>query len=427
MFFLDLLIQFGWVLLVGFLPLGIFVYDWYFDSLFGYKLVTGDYFSKPMLTYRIYPPAENTKSMAAMAAFFQNVSANFAKKTPKQMLIDGMWYDNISLEIHSNGGNVEFYLHTKAMVKEIIEVALTNYFPTCVVKECPDPFLSWPDEWRKNGEGSRFQSIFGTDIVLSNHEINPTARWHDFQHNSDAPNYDPISQLISLLETVPPESYAVMQLVLRPWPIREGYQKDWDAAFLKLRQGLANNATVEYDENGRVMALTEQEKSILNAAQTKMNSETFKLKMRYVYMIGKGEIKGVVQGKLFSYLKQFNGPNQLFRPENETRTTIEWGGQNHPMGLIAGANASTFQKKHYWLNEQYYREKRAYVGMLKRGLDAGSACWMIDVDSLTALFHFPITSTQYGAPGVDLTRLATDYGTTENSTPIGLPPANLPV
>jgi len=428
MFFWNLFLSLGQVFLfLGFLPVGRFVYDWIYDTQFGISIGKGVFGRFPKLTYRIYPPLENPRSMAEMDAFFRSLSANFTQKTAKDIFVEGKWHDEFTFEIHSNGGVVQYYLTCKDYLKNNVETTLLQHYPGTVIRQCRDPFADWPDEWVK-GKHPLFGNMFGGDINHVSHDINPTQIWQDFQNGSDAPDYDPVTQLISMLETIPAKNYAVIQFVLRPWPVWADLQKPWQAEFDKIRTELATNASVQLDEStGRAVAFTDQEKSVLNGALRKMNGETYKMKFRFVYMMGEKEGRGLIQGKLFTFLKQFAGPNQGYRPDKDSKSSTDWGGEDHPFGWIIGAKFAEWQEKNYWQREQYYREKRAYMGMLKRHLMTGSTPFVIDTEELAALFHFPITSTPYGLPALDVSRLSTDYGVNDNAALIGLPPSNLPM
>jgi len=415
----DVLFVLGWVIGLVLLPVASFFNTWHVDRMFLKALIEGDYLKDPLITYRLYPPETNEKPMLTMMAFFNSLAANFSGKSVMDVFVEGKWHENISFEIHSNGGSVGFYIVCKEVVKNMLDGLLANHFPGAVLTQVDDPFLTWPDEWTR--ESSQLApKLFGVDIVPTQHDINPTAGTRDFQPGQNAPDYDPITQLWSVLEQVDPKSYVAIQMIVRAWSSRSGGLMDeWNEEFKRLRNELTTNTAMSHDEAGR---------RILNAAQQKMNSEIFKIKFRYVYFMGADEPRGFVQAQFNSFLKQFNGPNQSFCQQKETKTSEKEGGDEHAgrMGDIVAARFAERREKIYWAREQYYREKKIYAGMLKRGFDTGSEPWLIDADSLAALFHFPITSSRVGISESDVARLATDYGQSHHEVHIGNPPANLP-
>lgn len=410
MYFIDLAWAFMWVFLAGgFYALFGQLYEWV-DGRILDKTIGGWMGKQKYVAVRIIPPVENLRSMSEMENFFINLSSIYAGKSKKDIYVEGKYYENFTFEIHSKGGELAIYCWLNRNFLPLLRSSLLAHYPGTSVLEVEDPFASWPKEW--TGGFQDYKYFYGTDIVFGkNSDLYPLKSWKFFQIGSLNPITDPFATLIAALEHVEEGDYAVFQLIIRPF-IDGDKKKEWKKELEALKKELATNSVSEVGEGGTVKLLTEQEKLLLNTVNTKISSENFKFKIKVGFFSPK---KGPVRnlGPIMSFFKQFSSDPQFLMPAGDTKTNR----------AAEGAIFGPTEDKWYWAREAIFREKKMYLSLIKRSLARGTSPKFIDVESLTALFHFPMT-VNFDVGMVN--RITSNVSSNESIASMGQPPSNLP-
>jgi hypothetical protein len=424
MFFLELLSGIFWVVVLG----GAFAYvskimEWREGRFLDNKI--GGWMSKlDMMTIQIFPPIENTRSLSEMENFFVNIATIFSGKSKKDIYLDGKYYENYTFEIHSRGGQIGFFVHLNRNYLATLRSSLTAHYPGTGIIECPDPFQNWPKEW--TGQMGQFKDMYGTDISMAASDLFPLKSWKDFQKGTEAPITDPITVLISSLEDIDPGDYIILQFVLRPYSAYlpgEKAGKRWQEELKKLKSDFANNSQVETNEAGQVQMLTQLERDIINAAENKMTIDNYLGKIRVLILSDKPAPVRLL-GRVMNYFKQFTGKKQFLKPNGDTKSNASAEGDEFEAWGFGGPEFAGWLDKIYWKREQEWRKRKMYKATVGRSLSKGSKPQFYDVESLAAIYHFPLTT--FGVDKSLLTRVTTDYGS-GNAIVVGQPPSNLPM
>jgi hypothetical protein len=411
MFFLYLLISFGIVILLGgFIVVVKLWLEWYDDRYLDGKI--GGWFAKQdYLFVQLFPPVVNERSMAEMENFYINISSILSGKSQKDIYRDGKWYENFTFEVHSRGGQVGFYIYLNRNFLPLLRSSLAAHYPGATVVETADPLGNFPKEWK--GQAGPYTELFLSDITLGKSELFPLKSWKMFQKDDNTPITDPITTLLSNLENIEPEDYVVLQYVLQPRDYDPEKKKELQEELKKLKSDFQSNGSVEVGADNSIQVLTKQERALLDAAEIKLNSVSFLTKIR----VGLFSAKPAPQrnlGMIMSFFKQYNTEVQFTKPDADTKTSASADGR------VLGP----WQDKVYWAAEQKVRRSMGYNALLGRSLNQGSKPKMLDVETITSLFHFPssILVDQSLA-----SRVTTDYGNV-NALPGGAtPPTNLPI
>ncbi|NJL96609.1 hypothetical protein HC864_02195 [Candidatus Gracilibacteria bacterium] len=225
MFLVNLIISFVVVATLGGLYVVVKRYlEWYDDRFLDVKI--GGWVSKQdNVVVQIIPPSNNERSMAEMENFFINLAAIYSKKSKKDQYTEGKWYEAFTFEVHSRGGQINFYGHFNRNHLPLFRGSLAAHYPTASVIESSDPFEGWPTEWK--GQVGPYTDLWGTDINYGkDDDLHPLKSWTEFQRDDNTPITDPFSTLLTGLENIQPEDYIVLQFVLRPRSDSD-VQKKW--------------------------------------------------------------------------------------------------------------------------------------------------------------------------------------------------------
>ncbi len=401
-------------MLVGIFGGGLFVLldkwnEWY-DDRYTDKTIGGWLSKQNNIVVQLFPPTENIRSMSEMENFFINMASIFTNKSQKDIYVEGKWHENYSFEVHSRGGQVNFFVRLNENHLPLLRSALAAHYPTATVVKTQDPFENWPKEWE--GQVGPYTDIAGSDINFgTGNDLHPLKSWKEFQRDDNTPVTDPFSTLITGLENIKPEDYVVMQYVLRP---RRNDDKieEWGAKLKELRKKFKDNANVEVTETGGIQLLTKNEQNILNAAELRIGKDGYQFKFRAVFLTAAGGPNRLMS-PIMSYFKQYTTDQQFVKPAGETKTSAS--AENRYWG--------PWWDKVYWAKEQEFRKKMLYKSLIGRSMSGGSDANYIDVESLASVFHFPSTEL------IDqslASRVTTDYGNTE-ALPSGTPPRDLPI
>ena len=373
------LVYAGVILLGGWLIIAAVLYskwrtDRKLDDVIGGWLSKQDY-----LIVQLFPPAINERSMAEMENLYINLASIFRNITKKDMHLEGKTLEAYSFEIHSRGGQVSFYVRLNRNYLPLLRSSLAAHYPGSEVIEVPDPLQTWPREWK--GQAGPYTKMSSMDIVFgSKSDLYPLKSWQDFQREDNTPLTDPVSTLITALESIEPQDYAIVQYILKP-RLDTGVIKTWQEELKKKRQEFKENSAMEIGDDGGVKLLTKQEQNILNAAEGKITGDNYHTKIRLGFFTATGGPNRML-GPIMGYFKQYASEIQFLKPDSSTKTTassesLTWG---------------PWLDKWYWKRENEIRERRQYTNLLRRSFSAGSTPKYFNVASLAALFHFPTTT-----------------------------------
>jgi hypothetical protein len=407
-----------------------------FDIYKNYKEDAKVFPPKPAKTiHQIILPIENSSSIEEMEMFFRSIHT--------MRTIDPQ--TQLTFEIHSDGGIVKFYVISNTDIYTLIRSSLEARFPGVNFIEVEDPFTGFDQNWTKNPE--KYQSFNSLDFkfklgnidgVSVPSDLMPSLSWKSIQNGSNPPTNDPMNMIISSMQEMKTGEYAVLQIILRSIFIDS---KKYKKGFEDVRKQLMTNATTDGGN-----ALTEEEKTILNEIQRKMNSVQFGTKIRLGYFSTEknsiSKIPWYFLGK--SFLAQFGTPFQVVGPTTpysfqglKNMVVTHYLNYFEPKKTSLEALESPYTKvtevdrEGQFIDiqgleniESYYRKKQQYVALIDRQFKYGAPVDNFDVESLSCIFHFPTTHEKTNVAS-KLQNLANET-VTQNPGSWSTPPANLP-
>jgi len=449
MFWYNLIVNILWVLLGGgFLAL-FKISEYYYMDRFGDNKI-GKWFSKQTVkTYQIFPPTDNTRSFGEMEDFFVSMYSIFSEKSTKDIFITGKWHESIVFNIFSQGGKVGFFVNINSWYENVIRASLEGHFPGSRLVEVDFIMNSWPSKWNQtekknkdkenNNEYWQNFDIYGTDVVMSAEDIHPLKPWQKFQNENNQPIVDPIIQLVNILENIPKEDYAMMQISLVPRNHNTDNTIDgWKKSLQELKNIMITNDDTEVDELGQVQALTKEEREVLNQASNKIAAVNHRCKLRFGYFSASTKIKpSYFEKDIRAFIKEFSTNYQNLKIDQATCTRQDAKGNY--LGLL-GPYIGKFLDEFYWEREQEYRKYKMYASLKGGSQTAGyqldftsnkdftgvdSRCEYYDVCSLASIFHFPVVISRGQGFIQKVSQLhQEEEDIFDSNTP---PPSNLPV
>ncbi|HLN19291.1 MAG TPA: hypothetical protein VK255_03935 [Patescibacteria group bacterium] len=291
----------------------------------------------------VIPPKEVERGPKPMEFFFQSISA--VTSTPNTFTIwkEGRYtQDRFSFEIFGENGQAHFIIRTLAGLRNFVEANIYAHYPDAEVKEVEDYTLRFPKIIP-----NRDWTAWGTDFEFTNPQPMPIKTYDKFEEDITGTAIDPMSALMEVIGTLPPDQYIWLQYAVEPafekWNLEDAQKKVLDVLKKKevpLKLGFLDHimdvfrnffrafvappefSTVQKkDEQPLEFRLSPGEKEVLKATEENLGKVTFKTKMRFIYL-GKrdGFRKSFVTGTIGA-MKQFNDINyNQVKPQEISKT-----------------------------------------------------------------------------------------------------------
>lgn len=294
----------------------------------------------------LIPPQNIEKSPKLMESFFNGFHGVLTTIPQSDTLMKGRVIEWISLELVGDSGEVHFYIRCPDFDKGLIEANLYAQYPDMQIVEAEDYTKSVPlvlpnKKW----------NVWGGDAVLAGPDPMPIKTYDRFQEDITGKMIDPLSSVLEILGKLGPNQKVWFQILITPekegWEHEEGkkmideltkrenksegilenLRKDIGDVFGNLFKALS--APVEFKEKEKEkeeapleFRLTPGEKEKLKALEENMTKNTFKTKLRFLYL-GKKENydKATIVGGFWGGMKQFSDHySNGIKLKDETKT-----------------------------------------------------------------------------------------------------------
>ncbi|MGL4757856.1 MAG: hypothetical protein ACRCXZ_00835 [Patescibacteria group bacterium] len=395
---------------------------------------------KPAKTFhQIVLPIENNNSIEEMEMFFRTLHTMYFSDPVNQ----------VTFEIHSKAGRVTFYMQANEELFALIRSSLESRFPGVNFILVEDPLASLDAKWTnahtmyKDFRCAEYVYNFAEiDGLKVSNDLLPSLSWRNIQKDANAPTNDPMNNLISSMEELVDGEYGVFQIILRAQVLGKKDAEKYKGEFDKVKAQLSTNAVKDTSGN----ALTDEEKRLLNEIQRKRNYDLYSAKIRYGYFKRDDDVKPKLPwySAPNAFLNQFNTPYQsfIFFTPYSFMGDIAWPILRYLNFFEPKKTSVEFNEKPYTTMDQarhpaymkilddpnsvesMYRKKQFYIAIKNREFKYGAKVMNIDLDSLSCIFHFPVTGEKTNVTS-KLQNLANE---TTNTNPANwsTPPANLP-
>ncbi|MCX6792751.1 MAG: hypothetical protein NTY12_01880 [Candidatus Falkowbacteria bacterium] len=343
-------------------------------------------------------PRNNAQSLMAV----ENMFVYFAGAHGTLSLIETWWEGKFQLgfsfEIVSIGGYIQFLVRAPEKFRNLVETAVYSQYPDAEIYEVEDYTTAAPNIYPDEE-----YDIWGSEFVQVKDQLLPIRTYPEFEHQFGAPETtyrDTMASLMDLMSSLQRGEQLWYQIVLVP---TDEAWKDAKKGFIgkilgeKKAASGANNAvdkivdwmgdaseqvysiwgdidaTKKKDADPlKMMNLKPAEKAQIEAVEAKVAKLGFEVCIRVIYFARK-EVKNVpkaVNG-FVGYIKQFNtgGLNSL-KPDTKI----------------------TMTSANYFFTKQRVITKKNNImrGYKSRSKMRGRKPWILNVEELATLWHFPI-------------------------------------
>ncbi len=426
--FLILFTYYGWVLFI----IGLIYMMWRMY----YVEIEHQFVHSQEWTYlSIRVPRENMVSTLAVEAIFSQMHALHVGKTFAEKYIEGqiqLWY---TLEVVSLGGKISFILRIPSRMKDVVESAFYAHYPQAEISETTD----YMEKFHYDPDQPGDYEIFGTEWKLTDSELLPIKTYKDFEHTSaEETIIDPLANFFEGLAKINPYEMIAYQITIQPlsdedWkPLAQRKVKeltgeelphelsfwhvlmapfDWFAKFsykeTLLGGGHGHGAHGEENKpKNNWLNMTENEKERVNLVEQKAGKPGYKSKIRMLYIAPADKFDNSRKSLMSGVYRPFGS---VMRNKLKPDLSGTWTG-------VDPVFSKTLEKPYLdWLLKT---KKRKFIkGFKERNIHIGSPMFILNIEELATMYHFPITTKTTTAPS------AIEKTESKKSQP----PVNLPV
>ncbi|HVY67698.1 MAG TPA: hypothetical protein VHA30_02300 [Patescibacteria group bacterium] len=376
-------------------------------------------------------PKENRASTLGVEQIFTQLHALHRSYTFMQKYVEGatqLWY---SFEIISLGGKINFVARIPSEYQSVFEAAVYSQYPQAEITEVADYMANFqfvPEE-------SEYD-VLGSEFKMTDDQVIPLKTYKDFEHPSaEEKIIDPLGNLFESLAKINEHDFVGVQILAQPlgdeeWqPLgarkvrqlteeEEPHKKtflgallsplEWFARFSYRDAILGGGHGHGSDENkprNNWLNMTEAQRERVNLIERKIGKPGYKVKIRFIYIAPKNKIDKYIRFLIVGAFRHLGSvmTNRL-KPDGNT-----WIGVDPVF--------SESLERFYLDKKLRFIKTRHLKGYAKRDIHLGSSQFILNVEELATLYHFPITAEGTTAPA------AIEKTESKKSQP----PINLPV
>jgi len=312
------------------------------------------------------------------------------------------WYRGIyqlafGLEIVSIDGFIQFLIHTPVNFRNLVETAIYSQYPDAEIYEVEDYTATAPNKFPDEE-----YDIWGAEFIQTANPVLPIRTYPEFEHKMGEPEVqwkDPMASLMDLMSSLQKGEQLWYQIVLVP--IDTSWAKKKDIFISKILKekipGTKANTFVDQiiewigdvseqiysiwgdiedkkksDDPLKMMNLKPGQKKLVEGAELKSAKLGFDVTIRGLYLARKEVMnKPKAVSGFVGFIKQFN--------------TNDLNGLKPDMKVTA-TSTQYFRAKQRLI----YRKNQIMRGYKYRSEILGRKPWVLNVEELATLWHFPI-------------------------------------
>ncbi len=381
----------GWIVFL-------FIFLWGLWNSWIYYIQTRYFEKATFILLKINVYSNNEQSPKAVENIFAQLSGAHTTNTLWETYGQGIYQLPFSFEIVSLGGYINFFIYTEKRYKNLIENSIYAQYPDVEIFEVNDYVQNIPSKY-PNPE----YDIYGFEFINVKPEAYPIRTYIDFEHSLTQELKDPLSGLLECLGGFTEGEQGWFQIIVTPtdnsW--REGAYKLMNklmgakvkASNFSVGAMMAGAALSGLEALGALAGESAAAKSATDTSQMnllldpylkkqldgiarKASKIGFKTKIRYIY-IGKHEVYNKAKGinPFVGAIKQFNTVDLNSLKPDLKRT-----------GTRAYYVFTKLRKK--------WRKNKLMSGYKYRSGWKGSPSFILNIEELASLYHFPTTLTK---------------------------------
>lgn len=387
--------------------------------------------SVPYILLAVDVPRENEQSPKAVEQIFAHLSGIQKKGNLIDRYIHGYTQREISLELVSIGGYIQFVIRLPAKFRDLVEAAFYAQYPNAEISEIDDyvPVMKpdFPGEY----------DLWGTEIAFTNKNAFPIRTYPAFEHSMTQKFLDPMASILEIMGRLRAGEQVWLQLVITPTP-DESWREAGEKIIRKMikakgaEKGGVVSDLVSYPGQLAIGAyetvtrtifeptegkkreerelpsimqhIPPNERAVLESIGIKISKLAYLVKFRFVYFAHVSVFDTTRRPAVIGALKQFNTLDlNGFKVNKKTKTSVNY----------------FFTKR-----RAAYRKRKIYWGYRYRSLRRGQKKLILNIEELASVYHFPVIDVK--APLVKKTE--SKKGEPPVSLPVAAPPspAHLP-
>jgi len=377
------------------LPLFLLKYFWiYWMHYIRYKF----WFSQEMVLLEVQLPGEVTKNPKSMELFITSMWNSGGEVTFIKRIWEGSFRPVWSLEIASNEGQVNFYIHMRKAFRSVVEARLYGQYPEAQVREIEDYTRRVPFNVEE-------YELWGTEFRKNEPQALPIKTYIDYGLDKDPDEefkIDPISSVLEYMATMGKGEYLWFQIVMKArkkdeWygfydNVHDVYKDGFKTGLANIMKAAAKRAgSLVSDPQAKAQAeargmtlMTPGEKLQVEAMERSIEKLLFECGLRIMYIAKKENFRGSNIGGIPRFFDPFRS-NQ-YNLLNPTR----WHASlDYPWQDFHNIRRNAFKKRLFFL---YQNRAYFYVPIDQVPV-------FLTVEELATLWHFPSSGTR--TPGLN--------------------------
>ncbi len=341
-------------------------------------------------------PALNLQTPVAVEQLFSHLAGAYQPNSFEGKFYEGYRQKTFSFEIISIEGYIQFIIRTEKLMQDLVESALYAQYPEAEIVEIEDYTEDFPSSFP-----DKKYDIWGADFGLAEKDAFPIRTHMEFEHNisKDEILKDPMSAFLESFSRIGKGEQMWFQIILEPigssWKEKsialvkemlgdKSANKSGDHVGDKmvagLNKGLENigdqvfgrlaSEAAEAPREAPVM-VTPGQRKVIEGIEMKISKVGFKTKLRAIYIAEKNAFKPDkgVHG-LIGAINQFSNPS------------------SNSLVPKFGTGAGYFFK-----DKKSSKNKSLMMSSYKkRKAGSGNAPYVLNVEELATLWHFPMAT-----------------------------------
>ncbi len=352
-------------------------------------------------------PKENEQTPKAVENIFAHLHGAQKRGSKIDRWVKGYNQQAFGLELISVGGYIQYLIHTPVQFRDLVEAAIYAQYPDAEITEVEDYTKKYKVEFPNDT-----YDIWGAELKLNRDEVYPLKTYFAFEDPASREVFkDPMASVLEIMSRLKEGEEFWLQFIIAP-PVDNSWREKGMKLIQKLigakdskngkdlmwlpknvAHGVSESFTASLippsdfaGESGNsdvfkwptmMQHLTPSEKSVIEAIGIKISKIAFKTKIRLVYLARK-EIynQGRIIPAVLGAIKQYNTLDlNGLRRDKKTKTKVTYP----PIESI-----------NEWRRNN--RKRRIMWGYKYRSGVRGRNFFVLNIEELASLFHFPIST-----------------------------------
>lgn len=355
----------------------------------------GKFFAKQKFVFlALDVPKENLQTPRAVENIFSAIAGAHMPGEFYERKWKGEFQLSLSFEIISLEGYIQFIIMAPAQFKDLVEASVYSQYPEAqisVVEDYTKPFkdLKFPHEE---------YDLWGADMVPVVPDYLPILTYIEFQEELDKEFKDPIAAMLEVIGKIGKGEHIWVQIIAGPSDI------PWTTSGLKAvdkllgKKSIAKKTLMDKIIESPISALSLVDKYVLGGAEAEAKKDDKKeINMMYLPPAEKRQVEAILRkiDKIIYNCKLrivYVAKKEVFRKALAASGTIGALRQLAATGLNGfkpGSNKTQVRYGPFRDKRLAHLQNLILQNYINRNPDTSEGTYMLNVEELATLFHFP--------------------------------------